>query len=325
MLTIMVLLSAAMIGFGDRAGSYLRTAAAYLVAPLGEPTMYIVTGIKGSAGRSDRQMTAEEAEIFLQQARQLENNMKVRQEAMETLRQDLENFGGVRLAHQFNPDRDAAVSLVQARVLGEDSLPYSASRLLRVSRKAGTETGQAVVTKRQLVTDRQNAVTETLPVFVPDRTAEIARSVLVGRLGTTSAYTAQLILTIDPSFKTEGAAIRRVVDLSNPRSILVGGHERPLRDSDPVISVAAVGTGTEMEAQAAAEHKIAPGDLLVLPVARTYWPAEVLAGVVTRVDESTTGFDKLHIRPAADLSALRDVYVLVPLAAPAPAPRGRGH
>jgi cell shape-determining protein MreC len=329
-LVIMVLFSAALIAMGERVGSYVRTPAQLLVAPVGEATMYVVAGIKSHAGQSDRPLTRDEAKVLAQQQLALANIMQVQLEEYRQLRQDMERFNTVTISPLFGPVRNVTVSLVPARVLAEDSLPYGASLVVRPGRKAGAEKGQGVVAVRQLVTDRQKAITDTLPVLIPPQdfvsegAQRLSEAVLVGRLGRTSAFSAQMHLVIDRQFKTV-ACVRRMINEVPPRRVMVEGHEESLTSgNNAMILVTAQGNGVELEAQVAAEHNVRKDDWLVLPVDRSYWPAEVLIGMVSRVEGSTTGFHKVYVRPAVDLSSLRNVYILVPQSgAPGPGEEGR--
>ena len=325
-LAVMVLVSTALIVLGERVGEYVRIPAQYLMAPAGEATMYVVAGLKSHAGKSETPMPREEVEALVRQQQMLVYRMDRQLQDLRQIRSDLEMFNKVRkirLSGQYQPTPGVAVGLVYAKVLAEDALPYGDTRLLGRGRRVGAQKGQSVAVLRDLVTDRGKALPEGLSVLNPPREYATAsartfsQAILVGRLVQPSAFSAQMALVTDPQFDAPDLYIWRIANEDPPRHILVGGHEVPLRDgpdgNNELIPVRAVGNGKEMEIQSVpADHKVQKGDWLIMPYERTYWPADILVGRVWRVEDPGTGHVKVYVHPEADLSALRDVYIMIP-------------
>lgn len=333
-LAVMVMASMAMIVFGDRVGEYVRIPAQYLVAPVGEATMYVVAGVKSHAGKSDKPISAEELQVLIREQQMLAHTMARQLQELRNISIDMQDFqrvGKVRVSPSYSPAPGVTAGLVPARVLAEDSLPYGQTRLVARGRRDGVQKGQSVVTVRQLVTDRAKALPEGLSVVAPteqfgteiDR--KLARAVVVGKVVQTSAFSAQMVLVTDTQFKAEDLLILRILGDNPPRRITVDGREVPLDESnnDP-IRVTAVGNGKELEIKGSvpAEHKIQKGDWLVMPYELTYWPTDILVGLVSRVDDPGNGHQKIYVQPAADLSSLRMVYIMIPEVT-APAGGGR--
>ncbi len=322
-LTLMVLVSTALIVFGERVGQYVRIPAQYLVAPAGEATMYVVAGVKSHAGKSEKPMSREELQLLVRQQKVLAYTMQQQVEEFRRIDESMKLFNRIKYSRQYRPTQGVAMTLVPARVLAEDPLPYGETRLLRPGRQAGAQKGQSVVAVRQLVTDRAKALPEGLSVliapeeYVSEGDRKLTEAVLVGRIGQTTAFSAQMILVTDRQFKSSDMYIRRIINEDPPRHILVGGHEMPLRDGEDgnneLIPVEAAGNGKELEILSVpAEHNVMKDDWLVLPVQRTYWPADIVVGLVSRVEDPGTGHLKVFVRPATDLSALRNVFIMLP-------------
>ena len=72
-------------------------------------------------------------------------------------------------------------------------------------------------------------------------------------------------------------------------------------------------------------HNVLPGDVLQTKQNDAFLPAVVEIGIVDKVTDSAkhTGTVELHIKPTADLPSLREVYIVVPEAAPAAKKRGK--
>ncbi|MCY2932186.1 MAG: hypothetical protein NTV86_22360 [Planctomycetota bacterium] len=334
-LGIMVMLSTAMIVLGERVGEYVRIPAQYLVAPVGEATMYVVAGVKSHAGKSDKPISAEELEVFIRQQQMLAHTMGRQLQEFRSISIDMQEFqhvGKVRISQSYNPTPGVTAGLIPARVLAEDSLPYGQTRLVARGRRAGVLKGQSVVTIRQLVTDRAKALPEGLSVVAPtdqfgtETDRLLARAVLVGKVIQTSAFSAQMVLVTDTQFKAEDMLILRVLKDNPPRRITVDGREAPLDESNnEPIRVTAVGNGKELEIKGSvpAEHKVQKGDWLVMPYEMTYWPTDILVGLVSRVEDPGTGHQKVYVQPAADLSSLGTVYIMIPEVTAAPSGGGR--
>lgn len=319
-MAVMILISTALVVLGERVGEYVRIPAQYLVAPVGEVTMYLVTGLKEHVAKTEKPLSREELELLVRQQRSLAYTMQQQVEQSRRIQADMKLFNRIKYSQQYRPTPGVAMTLVPARVLAEDPLPYGEMRLIRPGRQAGAQKGQSVVAVRQLVTDRAKALPEGLGVLIPpeemvsESDRRLTKAVLVGRIGQASAFSAQMILVTDRQFKSSDMYIRRIVNEDPPRHILVGGHEMPLDDSNnELIPVEAGGTGKELEIQSVpAEHNVLKGDWLVMPVQKTYWPADIVVGLVDRVEDPGTGHQRVYVRPATDLSTLRNVYIMLP-------------
>lgn len=317
-LAVMLLASVALLLLGGRVSGPLRAVGRLALSPVGDAGMYVVTGARANVTRSDEPMSAEQLRAYEDASRALSHVMETQIAEYRTILADLRRFG-MDISRQYAPTKELPCDLVPARVVADDPLPYGATRVVNAGSNRGAARGLCV-----LVTDRRKAIPENSPVLIPPqeipqavpaRAARFTTSILVGRLGATGAYTARMHLVTAPSFATK-AAIRRILKPGRPRKATIGGRVRTLSDAlNPPISVTAVGSGTGLLVRdLPAAHNVAPGDWLVLPYDLEFWPVEVRIGSVRRIepDQANPLYVKVHVRPAADLATLRNVYIVVP-------------
>ncbi len=205
--------------------------------------------------------------------------------------------------------------LLPASVIGASPTAFGHTRLLR---PAGPAAAGEYVTTRELLTDR--------PTAIPEQVAVLSASSVIGRIVSGGAWTAHVQLVIDPDFHMRAYVVRVVyedrerlirieeVDPDSGRTVL---RERALTVYDPPIPVNLTGSGAAMtSAPAPAHHAIEPGDFIVTMGDDGWLPLQVTIGVVERVVDlaDSPKHVALKIAPAADLSSLRSVIVVVPLA-----------
>lgn len=310
-LTILLIASCVLPFLGSGLSDRLRQAAAPALAPIGDGGMYVKTLLSsqlapGGAGA----LTGEEAEKLRERYRSFQDELRVvRGERDELLRQRQE----VDSLYRRLPSTFLC-TLMPARVVGEESLPYGQSRALNAGTRRGAVAG-VLVTTRTLRTDREKRLHTDLAV--------ISQTAVVGRIVAAGPFTARMALVTDRRFVIH-ARIWRVLRRDKPREITVeapggGMAEAPLTDAnnDP-IDVEARGDGVDAlicEEDVPAYHNILPGDLLVTSGRGAFLPAEIRIGEVTEVTRQPKhpGFVTLKIAPAADLATLRDVYIVYPL------------
>ncbi len=272
--------------------------------------MYLATGMESSKEKlTQRAISASEAARLrkiiaeLQQVRLVLEGELVRRDKQQ---QALDKLYGPIPYGQWR--------LIPARVILDSSLPYSRTQMINAGHRRGVIPG-AQVTTRRLMTDRSKALPHSLAV--------ISSTALVGELTSTGAYTAEMRLVTDSKYRTR-AKIYRVRDANRPRAITVtqgpGASERPLRPGDPLIDVWVHGDGINgmIVPELSAYENVRVGDWLVSVGSDAMLPAQLYIGQVSEVvpDPKRRGlFVNLKIKPHTDLSALREVYVVLPVGA----------
>lgn len=211
----------------------------------------------------------------------------------------------------YGPIPYAQWTLVPARVVAADALPYGRRRLVNAGRTDGAEAGSAVTTRR-LLTDRSKRL--------PSNVAAIAAQTLAGRIINAGPFTATLQLVTDPDFAV-AAKILRVIDPNDPRTITVtaGDASRQIlsnRNNYPVPVLArGAGEGGLVVEDVSVHHNIQRGDRLVTAGDNAFLPVRVEIGVVREVinDPEQRGlYQTLRVTPSASLEALRQVFLVVP-------------
>jgi len=295
---------------GPGFSAHLRSLTSYVLAPLGDTGMYLATSIESRVGRLGRRAVSP-AEVRRLLAANEE--LKARLNAVEgELARLIRRRRTMRALYGAIPY--AQWELIPALVVGRDSLSYGQTRLLNVGRSDGAALGAGVTTRR-LLTDRSKRL--------PQNVATISATALVGRVMDAGRFTARLQTVTDPAFEVP-AKIRRVIDPSNPRKITVtvgGAGLQVLTPANNVrIPVLARGDGRGglIVRDVNAYHNIRPGDLLVTAGDDAFLPVQVRIGKVVEVidDPRRRGlFVSLRVAPSANLSTLREVYIVVPATA----------
>ena len=295
---------------GPTASRPLRKLARLAIAPTGEVGMYVSTAVAHHVETAMRDtISQDEARRLQAENTYLHNATAAMAEALARTRRDLAAIQHIR-NHLYGRTRDMPSELIPSRVVAQDSLPYTATRVISAR---GTGDG-ALVTTRELWTDRRAGLPKNLAV--------VTASALAGRITESDSYTARLQLVTDRSFSI-GVQVHRVVqNPKKPRKITVttdGGPQRvePLDEFHPNIFCVAHGDGRRgmLIPHVREDHEIRPGDVVLTRSDDAAVGAPIPVGRVERVaddEEEPALFDTLHVRPYANLASLREVYIIVP-------------
>ena len=306
-LTVLLAGAVVLVAVGPRAAEPLRKMAHYVIAPFGDPAMYLTTAFKGFIGRDGEGISTDEARRLRETNDRLYGAVvalgnEVRR--LQVQRSTMEHLG-------FGPLKDFPCALIPARVVAGESLPYGQTRVVNRGHAEGAKRG-ARVTTRQLWTDRAKDL--------QGRWATIAGEALVGRLIESGAFSARLQLITDRRFELR-ARIRRVINAAAPRKITViekgAAAERTLtRENNVSIDVMIQGDGVDglIVKTVASQHNIQPGDWIFTRNDEAFLPATLRIGRVSAVgpDPDHPAFLTLRIEPFTDLHALREVFIVVP-------------
>ncbi|HOD80532.1 MAG: rod shape-determining protein MreC [Planctomycetes bacterium ADurb.Bin126] len=316
-LVILIALSVLSSLLGNGLADRLREAVHPFFAPFGDAGMYLATAfrdhIRSFSGPS---LTPVEAQRLIETNRELEGRLLAIEDALaDRLQREREMR---QIASQlFGPVQDLPCELIPGRVVANDSLPYGRRVMVNVGRAWGAEPGVSATTVRVL-TDRSKALPENL--------ATISQSALVGRVVETGAFTARLQLVSDQGYRVAGR-IRRLIQPGRRRKVTIvvrdggGGGEydlTPALERQFPVLVQARGDGADglVVENVSALHGVCAGDYLVSSGDDPFLPAEVRIGEVVEVkaDPKHQNFQTLYVKPHADLSSLREVYIVVPKA-----------
>ena len=285
----------------------IRRAPQALLAPFGDAGMLVTSTIQTHVGPG-RGYTEEDIARLEQENQALRGRVVDLQGQVHVLRErvpEMRRIFGRLDRSQMNYE------LIPARVVARDAAPYGDTAVLNAGSRDGAVRG-ARVTTRGLLTD----ASKKLP---SEGYAVLTSSALVGRLSDSWAFGATLQLVTDRAFRMQGAIHRDAVKTPRQIRIIEKGRAREVEltpDNNRPIPVTAVGNGKSVTAgPVAAFHNIRPGDILAT-VEDPLLPARVVVGRVAEAqpDPKNPGFVELTIEPVADLDALRNVYVFVPLA-----------
>jgi cell shape-determining protein MreC len=291
---------------GRRVADPLRSAAAFALAPLGDPMMYLAGSVQSRLeGAGVRSLSPDEARRLQDENDLLRAELQRVAEQLQQTREQLPVVQGLRGA-LYGRKGDFPCEIIPARVVGSAGLPYGQTRLLASGEAAGVPAG-ARVTTADLLTDRSRALPAGLPV--------VSTEALVGRVARSGRYTAVLELLTDRNFQTSGAIWRNI---DNARQIRAGSAWQKLTpENNRPVAVHVKGDGREamVASEVLADHNILPGDLLKTLGDEAFLPQEVLIGVVRKVqpDPHAAARVMLTIEPLARLDLLRDVYIVLPL------------
>jgi len=289
---------------GQRLAGPLRRAARFIQIAPADAGMYVVSWLRGGDRPSGTPRTAGGIRQLEERLANAEYRAAYYHRLMVEQRrraEELQNFQDL-----FEPAADLGCTLIPARVVADEGIGYGNGRALNVGHHGGAVRGDLVATRR-VVTDRSKALLSKLAV--------LAGNVVVGRLGQTDAYTSQLILVTHRTFRTPAVITR---DPSRHRII-------PGPDADVVLTeennydipceVVGDGRGRMTIDHVKADDVVLPGDVVWTEVFDTAEPVPVRLGTVADVtdDPANPSFSQLAVEPAADLSALRNVYIVCPL------------
>ncbi|HUU21645.1 MAG TPA: rod shape-determining protein MreC [Phycisphaerae bacterium] len=297
---------------GPGFASWVRGSQVFL-APLGDGGMYVVQVLRSRVEQlAQRGLSAEEARQLRAECealRGLANHWQQEAEEQKQIATEATKFKDL-----YAPRADLKCVLIPARVVAVDSLPYGRMRVIAARRSEGTAPG-ALVTTRQIVHDCSKALHANLAV--------INSSSLVGRLTEeTRAFTARVQLVTDPGFNIRVRIRRRVHSDPEKRRLIprLSGDAAVVRLSEqnnrPVDGYIARGDGPGWMKipNVSALENILPGDWVLTYPDGAYSRIEVFIGRVSEVvpNPEDRRYVTLRVRPAADLSALHQVFVLHP-------------
>lgn len=296
--------------------SLLRMSLRWALDPLGDAGMYARVAVSDAmTDLHHRASDSLESDLPVAEARALRDENARLRRAMEELRRKYavhrrRQLEARRLYGQLGIDR-LQWDLIAGRVVGIDSIPYGQSRAVNAGSSRGVVSGSKATT-RTVLTDR-------LKALLPGPLAAITTEALVGEVVETWRFGARMRLITDPGFQVN-ALVKRVVDPDNPRRIVIlergNAQERPLGPDDPRVDVLVAGDGTGgLIARDVPEiHRIRAGDLVFLKETDRFLPARIGIGRVSEVKTQPRNprFAVLRIEPFADLTSLREVYIVVP-------------
>ena len=303
---------------GPGAAGQLRGLTHWAFAHFGDAGMYLTSRVKGIS-LDTQKLTRSEGKNLMQENAALKRRLDSFEDKILEQNRILTGVRrGSVFSRLFAPNSDTPVKLISARVVAADSLPYGYGRLLNAGSRSGAESPMYVTT-RALWTDRKKKL--------PQNFAVLSDSALVGRLMETKAFTARMYMVNDRAFKIL-ANIHRRLDPKNPRQVQLGDRMQTLTISNNLpIAVLARGDGATglVVSEVPQSHNVLPGDVLQTKPNDALLPAEVEIGIVDKVTDSPqhAGMVDLHVKPSADLPSLREVYIVVPEAAP-PEPKNGG-
>lgn len=305
-----LLLAAAACTFaGPGVAGWLRHRVSYVLAPLGDGAMYLASSARHHADQvGTRAISPQQAAQLMEEIETLRGQLVAMQFERARLQQQLLDIQDIR-QQLYSPTRDIPYELIPAHVVGADSLAYGRTRLIDVGSSRGLRTGDPVTTMR-LAVDRANAL--------PPNLAAVSASAMVGRIDRTSAFTARLVLLTDRAFRAQALIIR---DPGNARTILqTEGQaiEAPLtaENNYPIpCEIRGQGQDQLLIENVKALHNVKAGDWVVTSDS-SQPPLTIRIGQVSEVVPQPAHrglFVNVLVRPHADLRALRDVYVILPL------------
>ncbi|MBS3733578.1 MAG: hypothetical protein KGY99_01485 [Phycisphaerae bacterium] len=305
--------AAAATTFAPRLGGTVRAAAGTVLAPFADAGMYVTATARRRIGRPEMVPAVEHAALrrradyLLAQVDHLQKRLADQRDRFRQARAFARLFGD-------RPAEQIPFKLIPARVVMRQALPYGQGGALNVGGAGGAAVG-APVTMRSLLTGEPKEL-------LPERWGVVRGTVLVGRISASWAFGARVALVTDPSCKVQ-AQVRRVIrDPDNPRQVRIvrEGFARTVKLSpdynDPIDVIATGGDDARSVVirQVKADHNILPGDVVVTR-ADGVCPERLLIGEVAEVvaDAEHSGFVWLRVDPAAELDALRRVYVVKPV------------
>jgi len=307
---------------GPAVAGPLRNVARLVIAPAGEAGMYATTAVRHQLAEASREtISQDEARRLRKENAFLRNTLAVTGDWLVALDRENKAIQYIR-THMYGQTRDMPSEVIRARIVGADSLPYSATRVVGAGSSHGASPG-LFVTTRELWTDRRLAL--------PKNLAAVTASAFVGRITESDAFTARLQLLTDRAFRLDVQIHRVVQNPESPRLVTIATGDGPdrieqLTSVHPDIKASARGDGAQgmVIPHVRRRHEFRPGDLVLTRSTDGAVGAAVPVGLVDRVDDDADEpglFVSLHVKPHANLPALREVYVIVPPRR-APGPKG---
>lgn len=291
----------------------LRNVARLVIAPPGEVGMYATTAVRHHVDEAMREtISQDEARRLRRENEYLRNALAVTAEGLVAVTREIDAVQHIR-NRLYGPTAQMPSELIRARIVGADSLPYSATRVVGAGTGDGASPGHFVTT-RELWTGHRLALPENL--------AAITASAFVGRITESDALTARLQLLTDRAFRLDVQIHRVVRDPNRPRLVTIAtgdGPDRlePLTTFHPDIEASARGDGQRgmVIPHVRRRDEFRAGDIVKTRTNDAGVGASVPVGLVDRVEDDADEpglFVSLHVKPYANLDTLREVYIIVP-------------
>ncbi len=313
-LAILIIASVITSLMGPKLASRVRSLANYLLPQFGDGAMYFTTSLQSHfSGHTYDNLTPAEVEQVKSHNDYLRGSEAYWRNLASDYRRQLSDM--MVFERLYGPVKDLSCELVSARVAAADSLPYGKTRLVNAGSTRDVNAGFSVTT-RKLMTDRSKAF--------PEKLSAITSQYLVGRIIETGRFSARLQLVSDLGFEIP-ARISRDPRNHRPIRIIMAGEAKEIILSEQnatlintLVDVYAVGDGKDglIIKDVPAHDNIMPGDVLVTCSEDEFLPIEMQIGEVqeVKVNPADPRLRILRIRPYANLEALRNVYIVVPLA-----------
>jgi len=238
-----------------------------------------------------------------------------------------------RTRNAFGTSLDTC-ELIPARVILGEALPYGQSQTIAEGTIHGVEKGMRVV---DVLTDRSKALPaddrmRAITGYSHDSGKPIAGSVLVGWVEAAGSFTARVRLVTDKRFKIKARIVRKI-DPVNPRRAIVKTPEgltekilTPKDNEETEIMVTLSGDGERglITDDIQKGHNIRAGDWLVTSGLSAKLPVQLRIGEVVSVapSDTTPNFVIARVAPAAELGALRDIFIVRSLVSQLPPSKG---
>ena len=304
-LAALIVLSVITSLLGQTAAQAMRNMIQSILAPLGDAGMYITATMKNNFAASGKGgLTPQGAEALEAENKYLLGVSAYWKREAERNEQNLKEV--LKFQDAYGPLKDLPCGLVPARVVGEGGLPYDMTRRLNVGTAGKVEAGSVV-----LLTDRSKAL--------PDGLAVVTSSAMVGKIVAAGAFTAQMQLVTDPQFKS-AARIYRLLDPNKPRAVRnttegTASVQTLTERNNPPVNCWAEGCGDGLVIKDVWRYESVQAGDLVVTNDRDYLPVEVRIGRVSEVksDPMHPDRDIIKVKPDAELAALRDVMVVLPI------------
>ena len=329
-LVVMLVIATATSLLGSLVSDMLRMPAACALAPVSDFVKASTSAFKSEmADREEPAMSASEAARLRKEVDQWRSAAQARSWGEVHWWDKYRRVQNTRNAYGASLK---TCELIPARVILGEALPYGQSQTVARGTIHGVEKGMRVI---DVLTDRSKALPaddrmRAITGFSPVTGKPIAGSVMVGWVEAAGSFTARIRLVTDKRFEID-AWLQRKIDPSNPRKVTITTPEGPLektltREDNRFIKVKLSGDGerglvTDAIPKA---HNIRPGDWLWTIGRSAKLPVRLRIGEVVSVAQSAKNpnFVITRVAPAADLGALRDIFIVRSLVSRLPPSRG---
>ena len=317
-LVAMLVIAAGASLLGSLVSDYLRMPAACALAPVSDYVKASASAFKSAlADREVPAMSASEAARLRKEVDLWRSVAQARSWGEIHWWDQYRRVQNTRNAYGASLER---CELIPARVILGEALPYGQSQTVAKGTIHGVEKGMRVI---DVLTDRSKALPadeqmRAITGYSPVSGKPLAGSVLIGWVEAAGSFTARVRLVTDKRFEID-AWLWRTIDPSNPRKAIVntpdGPTEKILTHNDNTfIDVKLSGDGERGLITGAIEerHNIRAGDWLWTMGRSAKLPERLRIGKVVSVTRSSKNpnFVIARVAPAAELGALRDIFIV---------------